>query len=437
MDKEKLKVGFVSLGCDKNRVDLEKIIFDFKKAGFEITNDESQANIIVVNTCGFISDAKRESINAIIHAGALKGNKALKCLAVCGCLVNNMTEIELKHEIPEVDVWVNILSKKSVLSCVQNFLEKNKQKNKKFSASRVLTTPKHYAYLKIADGCNNFCTYCLIPKIKGQFKSEKPSKLLKEAKILAKSGAKELILVAQDVTKYGTDLHGKANIISLLSSLEKIKGIEKIRLLYCYPDSVSDELIEKMKNSKKICHYIDMPLQHVSDDVLKRMNRHTTKQQIESTIKKLKEAMPNISIRTTFIIGFPGETEKNINELCDFLKKHKLTNVGFFKYSREKNTPADLLDGHIPEKVKNERLKKVRSVQSQIIEANNKKKLNKTFEVFVDDVQNKTAICHGEFEMPGIDGIIFADNFAGKIGDKISVKIVATEKQNLIGKIVK
>lgn len=430
------KVGFISLGCDKNRVDLEKIIFEFKKNGYEITNDETLANVIVVNTCGFISDAKRESIEAVIHAGTLKKNKKLECLAVCGCLVNNMNESELKREIPEVDVWINISSKTSVYSAVEHFLNSAKLQDKVSYEQRVLTTPAHYAYLKIADGCNNFCTYCLIPKIKGPFKSEKLPLLIKEAKTLVKNGAKELILVAQDVTKYGMDLKSKTNIVSLLDNLEKIKGLEKIKLLYCYPDSITDELIEKIKTSKKICHYIDIPLQHSSSSVLKAMNRHTTNEQIEQIISKLKTEIPDIAIRTTFIIGFPGETKKDVNELCEFLKKHNLQNVGFFKYSREKNTPADLLDGHIPEKEKNARLKKVQSVQSKIMEESLKKKIGKIYDVFVDNIEEKTAICHGDFCVPGIDSQILIPFFNGKIGEKVKVIIIDNTKTDLIGKII-
>jgi len=436
MKNIKKKVGFISLGCDKNRVDLEKIIHGFKKKGYEITNDENLANVIVINTCGFISDAKRESIDAVIHAGTLKQNKNLECLAVCGCLVNNMNENELKKELPEVDVWVNIASKTDVISAVENFLNKSKLQNKKTVQERILTTPNHFAYLKIADGCNNFCTYCLIPKIKGPFKSEKMSLLIKEAKGLVKKGVKELILVAQDTTKYGTDLNKKTNIITLLDQLEKIDGLEKIKLLYCYPDNISDELIKKIKTSKKICHYIDMPLQHASDSVLKAMNRHTSKEQIENIILKLKKEIPDIAIRTTFIIGFPGETKKDIVNLCEFLKKHNLQNVGFFKYSREKNTPADLLDGHIPEKEKTARLKKVQAVQSKIMEVNLKKRHGKIYDVFVDDITEKTAICHGDFEVPGIDCPILIPAFSGNVGDKVKIIVIDSTKTELIGKII-
>lgn len=430
------KVGFISLGCDKNRVDLEKIIYSFKKRGFEITNDEKEANVIVVNTCGFISDAKKESVQAIIHAGTLKHLSKLECLVVCGCLVNHMNEESLKKEIPEVDVWANIKSSKSVVSLTEKFLNKTKEQNKKTQIQRVLTTPNHYAYLKIADGCNNFCTYCLIPKIKGNFKSEKPHILLKEARKLAKEGTKELVLVAQDTTKFGTDLSGNWNLVKLLDSLEKIKGIEKIKLLYCYPDSISDELIEKMKTSKKICHYIDIPLQHASNDILKRMNRHTTKEQIEKVIIKLKTAMPDISIRTTFIVGFPGETEKDVDELCEFLKKQNLQNVGFFKYSKEDNTPASLMKNQVTEKEKNARLKKVRSIQSKIIENNLKKRIGKIYDVYVDDIENQTAICHSDFCIPNIDSAILIPNYIGKIGDKVKVIISDSTKIDLIAKVI-
>ena len=430
------KVGFISLGCDKNRVDLEKIIYNFKNKGYEITNNENEANIIVVNTCGFISDAKKESIEAIIHAVELKKNKNLQCLAVCGCLVNNMNEGELKSEIPEVDVWVNIASKTDVTAAVENFLAKSKLKNKKTQKERVLTTPKHYSYLKIADGCNNFCTYCLIPKIKGPFKSEKMQNLVKEAKHIVKNGAKELILVAQDVTKYGIDLGKNTNIVSLLDKLEQISGLEKIKLLYCYPDSITDELIKKIKTSKKICHYIDMPLQHASNNILKAMNRHTSKEQIENIISKLKSEIPDIAIRTTFIIGFPGETKKDIDELCDFLQKHKLQNVGFFKYSREKNTPADLLPNHITEKEKTARFKKVQAVQEKIMQQNLQGRLSKIYDVYVDSFDGNAAICHGDFCIPGIDSLVIVPSYSGNIGDKIKVIITGTTKTDLIGKAI-
>lgn len=430
---QRKKIGFISLGCDKNRVDLEKIIYRFKQKGYEITNNQEEANVIVINTCGFIGDAKKESVEAILDCAKLKEND-LEMLVVCGCLVNAMNEKELKESLPEVDAFVNIKSGESVISHVEKFYKKSKIKQNKFSPNRVSTTPSHYAYLKISDGCNNFCTYCLIPHIKGRLKSEKQRSLIKEAKKLVKSGVKELILVAQDLAKYGSDLKCKVSIITLLNKLEKIKNLETIRLLYCYPDTISSELIEKIKTSKKIAKYIDIPLQHISDNILKKMNRRTNKKQVCELIKKLRNEIPNIVIRSTFIVGFPGETEEDVNEICNFLTKYKLDNVGFFKYSREEHTPAGKMKEQIPAKTKEARLKRVYKTQFEVAQEKLKKYVSKNMFCIVDEYQNDVAICHNELFCPDIDGTILVENCKAKIGEKIKVKIINFNDYDLVAK---
>ena len=430
------KIGFISLGCDKNRVDLEKIIYKFKKRGYEITNNQDEANVIVINTCGFIGDAKKESIQAIIDAGKLKENN-LEKLVVCGCLVNDMNEKQLRESLPEVDAFINIRSGESVVSYVENFFNSVKIKKDKFSKHRILTTPKHYAYLKISDGCNNFCTYCLIPHIKGRLKSEKQNKLIKETKVLVKNGVKELILVAQDLAKYGSDLKGNYSLITLLSKLEKIKKLEKIRLLYCYPDTISDELIQKIKTSPKIAKYIDIPLQHISNDVLKRMNRRTNKKQICDLILKLRKEIPEISIRTTFIVGFPGETEKDVDEICDFVKKYKLDNVGVFKYSREDNTVAGKMKNQISQKVKNERLKKVYSAQFEVVTKKLKSLIGKKMMCVVDGFENGFAICHSDMFCPDIDNAILIENCTKQVGEKVKAEIISVKNYDLLANEIK
>ena len=333
---KKKKIGFISLGCDKNRVDLENVIFSLKSAGFEIVNNPEIANIIVVNTCSFLESARIESIENILEMSSYKSSN-LEKLIVTGCL-NELNYCDLKESLPEVDAFVNVKDNERIIEIIYNLY--NLQYNGDKFTGRILTTPNHYAYLKISEGCNNFCTYCLIPYIRGRYKSRPIDELVREAEFLVSNGVKELIIVAQDVTKYGFDIYGKKSLVNLLEELSKINNLQWIRLLYCYPEEIDDELIQEIKNNNKIVKYLDIPLQHVSDNILKSMNRRSSKEKIYQLFNNLKNEIPNIILRTTFILGFPNEQENDFNEILEFLKIFKLDNVGFCKYSREEGTRA-------------------------------------------------------------------------------------------------
>lgn len=431
----KKKVGFISLGCDKNRVDLEKIIFAFKTAGFEITPHYEDANIIIINTCSFILDARKESIGTILETIPLK-QLNLEKLVVTGCL-NNMKYDDLQSSLPEVDLFVKVEDNDKIVELVAGLYDvKYNFTTKSKSLNRIITTPKHYAYLKIADGCDNFCTYCTIPYIRGRFRSEKIEDVVNEAKNLVEIGVKEIILVAQDVTKYGTDIYGKPHLVELLQQLEKIKDLKWIRLLYCYPDLIDDRLIDEMARNSKVCKYLDMPLQHVSDPVLKTMNRRTNNAQICGIIDKLRAKMPNISIRTTFILGFPNEGDENFNELVNFVNQYKLDNVGFFKYSKEEGTPASKLKGQVPQKTKSERLKTLSNIQYQIVKEKHSSQIGQVVEVVVDEIIDKWAICHGEGLCPTVDSVIYIPSNRVEIGEFYKVKITNIRKYDYIGELL-
>lgn len=431
----KKKVGFISLGCDKNRVDLERIIFAFKTAGFEITPLYEEANIIVINTCSFILDARKESINTILETIPLK-QLNLEKIVVTGCL-NNMKYDDLSSSLPEVDLFVKVEDNDKIVEMVAELYGvKYNLSSKSKQLDRVLTTPKHYAYLKIAEGCDNFCTYCTIPYIRGRFKSEPIEKVVDEAKRLVSLGVKEIILVAQDVTKYGFDLYGTPKLVELLQQLEKIDGLKWVRLLYCYPDLISDELIEEMARNKKVCHYIDIPLQHISDNVLKTMNRRTSYVQICDIINKLREKIPDITIRTTFILGFPNETDDDFEKLCNFVNEFKLDNVGFFKYSKEDGTPASKLKNQIPQKVKSERLRVLSNIQYGIVKEKHLAQLGTVMHCVVDEILGDWAICHSESLCPTVDSVVYVASDNVKIGDFCDVKITDIKKYDYIGEIL-
>lgn len=379
-DVLKKKIGFISLGCDKNRVDLEKLIANIASAGFEITADEESANIIIVNTCAFLQASRAEAIDEITSLKELRqGN--LEKVIVTGCL--SRYRALYKKELDEyadcvllnnqnVDIVKIIYSLYGIenSACFDDF-------------SRVLTTPQHLAYIKIAEGCNNKCAFCAIPNIKGKYVSRPMEDIIKEAKNLAKMGVKELMLVAQDVTNYGFDLYKKREIITLCKKLEQIKGIEWIRLHYCYPELVSDELIEYIKSSPKVVNYIDVPLQHIDNEILERMNRKNSEEQTYKVVRALKNA--GISIRSTFIVGFPGETGEEFKKLLKFLKKEKLENVGFFAYSNEVGTLAYKMQNQLSEKLKLKRLNKAQKVQEKIYKKAQKEKVGSMCQVMIDE----------------------------------------------------
>ncbi|MDU2995115.1 MAG: 30S ribosomal protein S12 methylthiotransferase RimO, partial [Clostridium sp.] len=353
---KKYKVGMVSLGCDKNRVDAE-IILGRMSEQYEITNNPKEADIIIVNTCGFIESAKQESIDTILEMAEYKNKYKCKMLIATGCLTQRYGK-ELQELMPEIDITLGVNDYEKINEYIMNFInndekliEVNYSDQKINEGIRILTTKSHTAYLRIAEGCNNFCTYCIIPKIRGKFRSRDKESIIKEAELLSKSGVKELILIAQDLTMYGTDLYGGQKLHELLRELSKVEGIEWIRLLYCYPEEIYDELIDEIANNNKVVKYLDLPIQHISNNILRLMARKTSKEAIINKIETLRERIPGIVVRTSLIVGFPGETEEDFNELTKFLQDYKLDNVGVFKYSQEEGTPAAKMENQVPEEI--------------------------------------------------------------------------------------
>lgn len=429
----KKKVGFISLGCDKNRVDLEKIVANFKQNGFEIAQVE-EANIVIINTCSFIEDARKESIDAILNTSLLKYVNIEKII-VTGCL-NNMNYTDLATSLPEVDAWVKPENNSDIISVVASLYGITKLPEHNIcNTDRFISTPSHYAYIKIADGCNNFCSYCTIPYIRGRYRSTPIEDLIVEARKLVESGVREIILVAQDVTKYGDDIYGKPALVKLIRELSKIETLEKLRLLYCYPDLISQELIDEMAVNQKLSKYIDMPLQHIDNQVLKAMNRRTSKEQICNIITRLRLAMPDIRIRTTFIVGFPGETDENFENLCQFTKDYKLDYVGFFKYSREEGTRAYSMPNQVPEKIKSKRLKTLSNIQFEVVTEKNNALIGKTLSCVVDEIRDGYAICRPD-NCPNVDNVVFVKaNEKIEVGRTYNVVITKTKKYDLIGEI--
>lgn len=424
------KIGFISLGCDKNRVDLEKMIYILKSAGLTIVNDPAEANIIIVNTCSFLESSRMEAIENILEMAEYKENN-LEKLIVTGCL-NELNYPDLNESLPEVDAFVNIKDNDRILEIIYNLYNMEHKNNK--CNGRVLTTPNHYAYLKISEGCNNFCTYCLIPYIRGRFKSFPIEDLVKEAETLADMGVEELILVAQDVTKYGVDIYNEKKLVTLIQELSKINKIKWIRLLYCYPEQIDSQLIEEIKTNDKVLKYLDIPLQHVSTKILKSMNRRSTNDSIKELFNKLKTEIPNIVIRTTFILGFPGETDKDFNEIVDFIKEYKLQNVGFFKYSREEGTKSYDYPNQIDEEIKEERLATLAQIQYEIQDNLNDKLINSILDVIIDSNEDNFSIGRYYGQAPLIDSNIYIDKIL-EIGKIYKIKIIDKLDYDLKGEI--
>lgn len=433
------RIAFISLGCDKNRVDLENIISLVKNAGFKTTQNLAEANVIIINTCSFIESARRESIETILNMANLKQSKCEKII-VTGCL-NEMNYSDLNSSLPEVDSFLRVADNKNIIKTIYNLYGvPYSETTINCNFNRVLTTPNHYAYLKISEGCNNFCSYCTIPFIRGRFVSTPMEQLIYEAQELAKLGVKELILVGQDVTKYGVDLYGKQSITTLIKNLSKIEGIKWIRLLYCYPELVDDELINEIKNNSKVVKYIDLPLQHINNNILKLMNRKTSTQKILEVIKNLKTRIPKISIRSTFILGFPGETKENFEELLNFLKNEKLTNVGFFAYSREEGTRAYNFENQVSTKTKNSRVKKAYEVQRIIAENNNLNLLNSVLDVIIDEMENNYFVGRAYLSAPDVDPVVYIqvnnkNKNKIKIGNIVPIKITKVLDYDLEGEL--
>lgn len=435
-----MKVGFVSLGCSKNLIDTEMAIGLFKKNNFEIVNDVEKAEIIIVNTCGFIESAKQEAINTILEMAEHKENGTCKYLVVMGCLVQRYKK-ELQKALPEVDLFIEINDYTNYWNKILELLDEKEKPdtiNNLCYMDRVISTGNKTAYLKIAEGCSNRCTYCAIPYIRGPYVSRPMEEVLEEAKKLATAGIKELIVIAQDTTRYGEDLYGESKLSDLLNELCKIDGFEWIRFLYAYPESITDELIQTVKNNPKICNYFDIPIQHISDSVLKRMNRRTNGKQIEELINKIKKQIPNVILRTSLIMGFPGETEEDFNKLYEFVKKGYFDKLGVFTYSKEDGTPAARLKEQIHPATKKKRYNLIMSVAKDISAEKLKSYIGKEYKVLVEDTTFDHKFCVGRsyMDIPDTDGmVIIKDCDAKLVGEFVNCKVTAVNNYDLIAKI--
>lgn len=432
-----MKVGFISLGCSKNLVVTEEIIGLFKNHGYEIVADASVAEIILINTCGFIDSAKEEAISTILEMAEYKKNNC-KYLIVTGCLVQRYKD-ELIKEIPEVDLFVSIREYDDIWNNISNLIEGKNQTDKLSYFDRVLSTGEVMAYLKIAEGCSNYCTYCAIPYIQGKYISRDFDEILKEAELLATKGIKELVVIAQDTTKYGIDLYGHSRLAELLTELSKIDGIEWIRFLYSYPESITDELIEVVKNNDKICKYFDIPIQHISDTVLKRMNRKSNGEKIKELIKKMRKEIPEVVIRTTLIVGFPGESEENFIELCDFVKEYKLDRLGAFAYSIEDGTPAAKFIDQIDDDVKVIRRDKIMEIQQKISLNNLKDKIGRKYKCLIENVTDDGEYFIGRtyMDVPSEDGVVYIlYDDSVMVNEFVNIEIIDSLEYDLIGKII-
>ncbi len=441
-----MKIFFISLGCDKNLVDSENMLGILRDKGVTVTSQEQEADVIIVNTCCFIGDAKEESINTILEMAEYKKNGNLKGLIVAGCLAQRYCE-EIKEEIPEVDAILGTNSWDDIYQAVCQVLEGKRYENRKpftgipkFSENRILTTGGHYAHLKIAEGCDKHCTYCIIPKIRGEYRSVPMEELIAQAKKLAESGVKELILVAQETTLYGMDLYGEKKLGKLLDELNKIPGLYWIRILYCYPEEIDDELIEAVIRNEKVCHYLDMPIQHASDGILKRMGRRTCKKDIVAVAEKLRERIPDICLRTTLICGFPGETQKDHEELMAFVNEMEFDRLGAFAYSPEEGTPAETLKDQVSDEVKRTWQEEVMELQQEVSYDKNQELLGREFVAFVEGkVADENAYMGRTYrDAPSIDGYVFIQTKETLMtGDLVKVKITGAYEYDLIGEIVK
>ena len=445
-----MKVGFVSLGCPKNQLDTEVMLHEVASAGYEITPEETEADVVIINTCGFIESAKKEAIDNILDIVWLKKNHTLKAIVVTGCLAERYRE-SILEEFPEVDAVLGVGSIHNIVEAIEAVTVKKKKGSKRKYSSfedkntvrlggdRILTTPDYMAYLKIAEGCDNRCAYCAIPAIRGNFRSRPMEDLVAEAKNLEELGVRELCIVAQDITRYGLDLYGKYSLAELLHRITEETEIPWIRLLYCYPDKITDELVAEIRDNPRILKYIDMPLQHISDRMLKSMNRHGDGKMIREVVGKLRREIPDIVIRTTFIVGFPGETEEDFCELCEFVKEAKFERVGVFTYSREEDTPAYDFSDQIDEQIKLDRMDLLMREQLEINEARNKTKVGKEILVLCEDFDPVSEVHFGRSaeDAPEIDGKVYfrASKRIAK-GSFVKVKIREVLDYDLMGRAV-
>ena len=449
-----MNVGFVSLGCSKNLIDTEMMIGVFKDNKFDIVNDPSKADVIVVNTCGFIESAKEEAINTILEMAEYKKTARCKVLIATGCLVERYKE-ELEKALPEVDIFLRYSdyaeekgkSAEIFEKVLQEIYDKTEKSDKKQIndteldfMNRVITTGNQYSYLRIAEGCSNRCTYCAIPYIRGAFVSRKIEDIIEEAKMLVESGRRELILIAQDTSKYGIDIYGEPKLAELLHQLCQIKDLKWIRFLYTYPEDITDELIHVVKENDKICKYFDIPIQHISNKVLKRMNRKCTGDSIRKTIKKLRKEIPGVVIRTTLMVGFPGETGEDFDELYNFVKETKFDKLGAFTYSKEDGTPAARLKEQIHPMTKKSRYNRIMKLQQEISKENEKKQLGKELEILIEDItpDKKYYIGRSYMDVPGIDGIAYVENNTKEnlIGKYVKARVIEVKEYDMILKII-
>ena len=442
-----MEILFVSLGCDKNLVDTEFMLGTLRDAGHTFTNDETEADVIVINSCCFINDAKEESINTILEMAEYKDKGSCKVLIVTGCLAERYRD-EIIAEIPQVDVILGTNSYEEIAKAIEEVRAHTGEHYEVYKpleglpnvrSSRSLTTGGHYAHLKIAEGCNKNCTYCIIPHIRGRYRSVPMEELLKQARELAEQGVKELILVAQETTLYGVDLYGEKSLHKLLDALNEIPGIQWIRIMYCYPEEIYEELIQSIKKNKKVCHYLDMPIQHINNELLKRMGRRTTKEELIEKISHLKQEIPDITLRTTLISGFPGETQEMHEELMYFLNEMEFDRLGAFTYSPEEGTPAAEFPDQIDEEVKAEWRDEVMELQEEIIFDKNEEMKGREFWVMIEgkvDAEN-AYVGRTYRDAPDIDGYVFVNTDETLMtGDFVKVKITGAYEYDLIGEMI-
>ena len=441
-----MKILFVSLGCDKNLVDTEKMLGILGGDGFQFTDSEEEADVIIINTCCFIGDAKEESVNTILEMARCKEEGRCKALLVTGCLAQRYKD-EILTEIPEVDGILGTSSYDQIGAMVKQILEEKKEHVSCFrdinalprtDGGRMVTTGGHYAFLKIAEGCDKHCTYCIIPSLRGSYRSVPMEDLLQEARGLAAQGVKELILVAQETTLYGVDLYGEKSLPRLLRELAKIPGIQWIRIQYCYPEEITDELIQVIREEEKVCHYLDLPIQHASDPVLKRMGRRTNQEELRRIIGKLRKEIPDIAIRTTLISGFPGETEEDHEELMAFVDEMEFERLGVFAYSLEEDTPAAQMSDQVPQELKEERRDEIMELQQEIAFEKAESLVGRVLDVMIEGkVADEPAYVGRTYmDSPNVDGLIFVNaDLQLMSGDFVRVKVTGAAEYDLIGEV--
>lgn len=444
---EMKRVGLISLGCPKNQVDAEIMLGHLTKAGFIITNKEDEAEIAIVNTCGFINDAKEESVERIIEAARLKENGSCKALIVAGCLSERYKE-DLAKELPEVDVFIGISEIEKIAEVCRELIDKAGHIDQPLQvqepSSRILINPQHYAYVKIAEGCNNKCSYCTIPSIRGRYKSREIESIIKEVEQLVSKGVKEINIVAQDTTDYGLDIYKKRRLAELLKELVKIKNLLWIRLLYTYPEHFDDELIDIIASEEKICNYIDIPIQHIDDEILKKMKRKSTEKKIRGLIERLRRMIPDIVLRTSLITGFPGETEAQYKRLYDFVKETEFHRLGVFAYSKEEGTAASAYKNQITQKIKHRRRNEIMRLQSKISLNKNRELIGKTLKALVNGLSNESELLiEGRYygQAPEVDGVVYINDVGPnsrsplQSGDFVNVEITEAHQYDLVGKV--